>query len=109
MGTSRSFGELERKLAQAATNLEKSTPKTVLQAAQAAQDAIDAEIRRRVPDGDMSGLSKVRRSDKSGKNLFFNIIIEGVNMLASERTEVGAMLDKRKGNLDALIQDLKSA
>jgi phospholipid transport system substrate-binding protein len=48
-------------------------------------------------------------SDKSGKNLFFNIIIEGVNMLASERTEVGAMLDKRKGNIDALITDLKTA
>ncbi|MBE0552057.1 MAG: ABC transporter substrate-binding protein [Rhodobacteraceae bacterium] len=46
-------------------------------------------------------------SDKSGKNLFFNIIIEGVNMLASERAEVGAMLDKRKGNIDALIEDLK--
>ena len=48
-------------------------------------------------------------SDKSGRNLFFNIIIEGVNMLASERTEIGAMLDKRKGNLDALINDLKTA
>ena len=48
-------------------------------------------------------------SDKSGKSLFFNIIIEGVNMLASERTEIGAMLDKRKGNLDALIEDLKTA
>jgi len=47
-------------------------------------------------------------SDKSGKNLFFNLIIEGVNMLASERTEIGAMLDKRKGNLDALITDLKN-
>ncbi len=46
-------------------------------------------------------------SDKSGKNQFFNIIIEGVNMLASERAEIGAMLDKRKGNLDALIDDLK--
>lgn len=48
-------------------------------------------------------------SDKSGKSLFFNIIIEGVNMLASERTEIGAMLDKRKGNLDQLIQDLQTA
>ncbi len=48
-------------------------------------------------------------SDKSGKHLFFNIIIEGVNMLASERTEVGAMLDRRRGNIDQLIQDLKSA
>ena len=46
-------------------------------------------------------------SDKSGKNLFFNIIIEGVNMLASERAEIGAMLDKRKGDIDALIADLK--
>jgi len=48
-------------------------------------------------------------SDKSGKQLFFNIIIEGVNMLASERTEVGALLDKRRGDLDALIEDLKTA
>ena len=48
-------------------------------------------------------------SDKSGRNLFFDIIIEGVNMLASERTEIGAMLDKRKGNIDALITDLKTA
>jgi phospholipid transport system substrate-binding protein len=47
-------------------------------------------------------------SDKSGKDLFFNIIIEGVNMLASERAEIGALLDKRKGNLDQLIADLKS-
>lgn len=46
-------------------------------------------------------------SDKSGRNLFFNIIIEGVNMLASERAEIGAMLDKRKGDIDALIGDLK--
>ncbi|WP_112310127.1 MlaC/ttg2D family ABC transporter substrate-binding protein [Pseudogemmobacter bohemicus] len=48
-------------------------------------------------------------SNKSGKNLFFNIIIEGVNMLASERTEIGAMLDKRKGDVDALVQDLQRA
>lgn len=48
-------------------------------------------------------------SDKSGRNLFFNLIIEGVNMLASERTEIGAMLDKRGGNLNAMIEDLKAA
>jgi len=48
-------------------------------------------------------------SDKSGKDLFFNIIIEGVNMLAAERTEIGAMLDARHGNIDALIKDLKTA
>ncbi len=48
-------------------------------------------------------------SDKSGRNLFFNIIIEGVNMLASERAEIGSMLDKRRGDVDALIGDLKTA
>ena len=48
-------------------------------------------------------------SDKSGKNLFFNMIVEGVNMLAAERTEIGAMLDARRGNLDQLIADLKTA
>lgn len=48
-------------------------------------------------------------SDKSGRNLFFNMYIEGVNMLAAERTEIGAMLDMRGGNLDQLIEDLKTA
>ncbi len=47
-------------------------------------------------------------SNKSGKDLFFNIIIEGVNMLASERTEIGALLDRRGGDVDALISDLNS-
>lgn len=46
-------------------------------------------------------------SDKSGKPLFFNLIIEGVNMLLSERTEIGAMLDQRRGDLDRLIADLR--
>ena len=48
-------------------------------------------------------------SDKSGKPLIFNIIIEGVNTLTSERVEIGAMLEKRGGNLDRLIDDLKRA
>ena len=48
-------------------------------------------------------------SNKSGRDLFFNIIMEGVNMLASEREEVGAMLKQQKGDIDALIAALKSA
>ncbi len=48
-------------------------------------------------------------AEKGGKRVFFNIIIEGVNMLASERTEIGAMLDKRRGNIGALVEDLKKA
>lgn len=47
-------------------------------------------------------------SDKSGKNLFFNIIIEGVNMLASERTEIGALLDRNGGDIDRLVAELKT-
>jgi phospholipid transport system substrate-binding protein len=45
-------------------------------------------------------------SDKSGRDKFFNMFIEGVNMLLTERTEVGAMLDARGGDLNRLIKDL---
>ncbi|EAR49709.1 toluene tolerance family protein [Oceanicola granulosus HTCC2516] len=46
-------------------------------------------------------------SDQSGRNAFFNIIIEGVNMLLSERTEMAALLDRHGGNVDALIASLR--
>lgn len=46
--------------------------------------------------------------DKSGRDQFFNIIIEGVNMLAAERTEIGALLDKNGGNIDKMIASLKA-
>jgi phospholipid transport system substrate-binding protein len=46
-------------------------------------------------------------AERGGKPMFFNIIIEGVNMLATERTEIGAMLDRRRGDVNALIEDLK--
>ncbi len=48
-------------------------------------------------------------SDRSGRDLFFDMIIEGVSMRISERTEIGAMLDANKGNIDGLIQDLRRA
>jgi phospholipid transport system substrate-binding protein len=48
-------------------------------------------------------------SDRSGKDLFFDLLIEGISLLKSERAEVGAMLDKRRGDIDALISDLKTA
>ncbi|MEX0350985.1 MAG: phospholipid-binding protein MlaC [Paracoccaceae bacterium] len=48
-------------------------------------------------------------SDKSGSEKFFNMFIEGVNLLLTERTEIGAMLDQRRGNLDQLIKDLPKA
>ncbi len=48
-------------------------------------------------------------SDRSGKDLFFDMVIEGISLRLSERTEIGAMLDRRNGNIDALIDDLRSA
>lgn len=48
-------------------------------------------------------------SDRSGKDLFFDMVIEGVSLRLSERTEIGAMLDKRRGDIDALIADLNKA
>jgi phospholipid transport system substrate-binding protein len=48
-------------------------------------------------------------SDRSGKELFFNMFIEGVNLLLTERTEVGALIDRNGGSIDAMIADLKKA
>ncbi|WP_298361522.1 phospholipid-binding protein MlaC [uncultured Litoreibacter sp.] len=48
-------------------------------------------------------------SDRSGKAKIFNIIIEGVNTLTSERAEIGAMLDRRGGSIARLTADLKKA
>jgi phospholipid transport system substrate-binding protein len=47
--------------------------------------------------------------DKNGKNKFFNLIIEGVNMLASERTEIGAILDQQGGDIGKLADALNAA
>lgn len=48
-------------------------------------------------------------SDRSGSDKFVNLLIEGVNLFQTEKVEIGAMLDRRNGNVDALIQDLRSA
>lgn len=48
-------------------------------------------------------------SDRSGRDLFFDMVIEGVSLRLSERTEVGAMLDARRGDIDGLISDLRRA
>ncbi|ANT60514.1 ABC transporter [Salipiger sp. CCB-MM3] len=45
--------------------------------------------------------------EKSGR--FYNMYVEGVNMLLTERTEIGAMLDRRRGDIDAMIADLRKA
>ena len=46
-------------------------------------------------------------ADSNGR--FIDMKIEGISLIKAERTEVGAMLDRRRGNVDALIADLKRA
>ncbi len=48
-------------------------------------------------------------SDRGGSTKMFNIFVEGVNLIATERAEIGAMLDQRGGDVDRLIRDLRSA
>ncbi len=48
-------------------------------------------------------------SDRSGRDLFFNMFIEGINLLLTERAEVGALIDRNGGNIDAMIRDLGNA
>ncbi len=47
-------------------------------------------------------------SDKSGRPLFFDMRIEGVSLVNSEKEEIGALLDRNGGKLDKLIASLKS-
>ena len=48
-------------------------------------------------------------SDQLGRDKFFNLLMEGINMLVTERTEISAMLDRRRGDIDAMIADLQRA
>jgi len=48
-------------------------------------------------------------SDRSGQDKMFNLFIEGISLLATERTEVAAMLDKRHGDIEGLIVDVNDA
>jgi len=48
-------------------------------------------------------------SDRPGRTVIADIVIEGVSLLVTQREEIAAMLEKRGGNLDQLIADLKSA
>ena len=48
-------------------------------------------------------------SDRTGEDRFVNMLIEGVNMLATERVEVTALLDRNRGNISGLIEDLRRA
>ena len=48
-------------------------------------------------------------SDRSGSDKFFDLLIEGISLLKSERAEIGTMLDRRNGDISALVSDLQKA
>lgn len=48
-------------------------------------------------------------SDRGGKVEIVDIVIEGISMAATQRDEIGAMIDKRGGDVEALIADLTAA
>ncbi len=45
-------------------------------------------------------------SDRSGKTLFIDILIEGISLLKSERIEIGTLLDRQGGDVDRLVAAL---
>lgn len=48
-------------------------------------------------------------SDGSGEARVFNLIIQGINLRTTEAEEVGAILDRNRGDLDAMIAELRNA
>ena len=48
-------------------------------------------------------------SDRSGSEKFFDMTIEGISLLKTEQTEIGAMLDRRGGSISKVTADLKNA
>ena len=47
-------------------------------------------------------------SDRGGRVEIVDLVIEGISMAATQREEIGAMLDKRGGNVDELIAHLRT-
>lgn len=48
-------------------------------------------------------------SDRSGRPLFIDLVIEGVSLLLSEGQEIRALLDRNRGSIAGLTEDLRRA
>lgn len=46
--------------------------------------------------------------DRSGQPLFIDLLIEGVSLVITERSEIGSILDRNGGSIDATIAALRS-
>ncbi len=50
-----------------------------------------------------------RVSDRGGRVEVVDLIIEGISLAATQREEISAMLDKRGGDINVLIADLRTS
>ena len=66
---------------------------------------VDVSAVATLASGESAGLV-FRVSDRSGSDKLFDIVIEGISLLSSERVEIGARLDQRGGDIDRLTRDL---
>jgi len=48
-------------------------------------------------------------SDRSGEARFFDMLIEGISLRITEKAEIGAMLERRRGDFDLFLADLRAA
>ena len=46
--------------------------------------------------------------DRSGQALFIDLLIEGVSLVITERSEIGAILDRNGGSIDAAAAALRN-
>ena len=60
-----------------------------------------------IVDGSSNIDVNFRVSDRSGEPRFFDIILEGISLLASERVEIGALLDNSQGDIGLLIKNIE--
>lgn len=49
-----------------------------------------------------------RVSARSGRPLFYDLVIEGISLLKAEQTEIGALLDRNRGSIPGLVSALNS-
>ena len=47
-------------------------------------------------------------SDKAGRPLFFDMLVEGISLRLTEKTEMGALLDRNGGSIAKVTEALKS-
>lgn len=79
----------------------------ILRARDFGSRGVVVESRGTLPNGE-SAIVEWGVTERDGRPVISNIVVEGVSLVASERELIGAMLDQKRGDLDALIAELKA-